>query len=356
MQENIEQRYALKFCVKLGKTAKESKDMLKQAYGDRVMSMATFYRWYNLFREGREGVEDEPREGRPSTARTEVLKNTADVIVREDRRITVRELAQRLNISVGSAFAILHDDLHMRRVSCRWVPRLLTPEQMTHRVAVCNELRARFHSESTEFRNVITVDESWMFHYDPELKQQSSQWKTAASPPPKKAKVVRSAGKVMMIIFFDEEGMVYQHAVEQGVTVTAVYYIDVLKKMLQHFQKKRPHKRVDEILLHHDNARPHVAHVVTEFLEEKGIETVPHPPYSPDLAPCDFWLFPEVKKALRGVRFTSNHQVVKAVEARCKELSKDGLSFVFQKWQERWAKCIALEGSYFEKEHVDLDD
>ncbi len=110
MQENLEQSYALKFYIKLGKTAKESKDML-QAYGDSLMSMPIFYNCYNMFQEDRESVLDESWEGWPRTARNEVLWNTVAVIVQENQRITVCELAQCLNIPVGSAFAILHDNL-----------------------------------------------------------------------------------------------------------------------------------------------------------------------------------------------------------------------------------------------------
>jgi hypothetical protein len=69
--------------------------------------------------------------------------------------------------------------------------------------------------------------------------------------------------------------------------------------MLRYLKKKQPHKEINEILLHHDNARLHVAHIIVNFLNARGIKTVLHPPYSPDLAPCDFWLFPEIKYPLR---------------------------------------------------------
>jgi len=114
--------------------------MLKTAYGQDVMSNATFHRLCNVIKDGQESVADEPREGHPSTARNEILVNTASVIVREDRRIIVRELATRLNIAIGSTFVILNDDLEMRRVCCRWIPRLLSVEQMAHRISVCSEL------------------------------------------------------------------------------------------------------------------------------------------------------------------------------------------------------------------------
>ncbi len=67
----------------------------------------------------------------------------------------------------------------------------------------------------------------------------------------------------------------YQHTVHQNHTVTAVYYQKVLQKVFAHFKKKKKeknaHKKREEILLHHDNARPHVAHTVTEFLQKQGI-------------------------------------------------------------------------------------
>jgi histone-lysine N-methyltransferase SETMAR len=100
---------------------------------------------------------------------------------------------------------------------------------------------------------------------------------------------------------------------------------------LHHFNKKRLHKKINEILLHHDNARPHVTNIIMNFLNACGTKTVPHPPYSLNLATCDFWLFSEIKYPLRGRKFNSNQEVIKAMEAWCKELKKNGLAFVFKK-------------------------
>ena len=71
MQGNMEQRYAIKFCVKLKKTNQEAYGKLKEAYGDVQMSQATFYRWFKRLSEGNEEVEDEPRSGAPKSARKE---------------------------------------------------------------------------------------------------------------------------------------------------------------------------------------------------------------------------------------------------------------------------------------------
>ncbi|KFM80306.1 Mariner Mos1 transposase, partial [Stegodyphus mimosarum] len=84
--------------------------------------------------------------------------------------------------------------------------------------------------------------------------------------------------------------------------------------MVQHVQRKRPLFR-NGFLSHHDNARPHIPRCVQDVLQQNKVEILPHPPYSPDLAPRDFWLFPELKKPLRGKHFASNKECVKAAEA-----------------------------------------
>lgn len=181
-------------------------------------------------------------------------------------------------------------------------------------------------------------------------------WKSPSSTL-KKAKVVASAGKVMVISFFDIHGMVYQHVVPAHTSVTGQYYRDVLKTLQVHIRRKRPHFREAGWMLHHDNARPHIANVVAEYLAKINVKCIPHPPYSPDLAPCDFFLFPNMKKRLRGRHYQSSEAVfVKAAEAILKNLSKNGFQHVFEDWQKRWDKCIAFMGDYFEKDHQNYED
>ena len=86
----------------------------------------------------------------------------------------------------------------------------------------------------------------------------------------------------MIITFFDKRGMVYNHVVPHGQTVNAQYYIGVLKKLIRpHIQRKRPEYTNGRWKLHQDNARPHVAHVVTEFLLDRQVQVIPHPPLQP---------------------------------------------------------------------------
>uniref|UniRef100_A0A1B6MR58 Tc1-like transposase DDE domain-containing protein n=1 Tax=Graphocephala atropunctata TaxID=36148 RepID=A0A1B6MR58_9HEMI len=155
----------------------------------------------------------------------------------------------------------------------------------------------------------------------------------------------------MVITFFDYKGMVYTHSVPRGQTINGDYYKQVLATLMNdHISRKRPELR-GNWKLHHD-----IAHVVTEYLAKRNIQVVPHSPYSPDLAPCDFFLFPTAKKELKGRRFDSEQDAVKALKAILKNMSKDGFSNVFQAWQRRWDKCISLNGEYFEGEKFDVDE
>ncbi len=101
---------------------------------------------------------------------------------------------------------------------------------------------------------------------------------------------------MMMIFFFNEEGFLFQHIVYQNHTVTAVYYQEVLQKKIAHLKKKHPQKKLKKFFASRQ-CLPHVAYTVTAFLEKRSIETVLQPPYTPDLALCDSWLFPEIKKS-----------------------------------------------------------
>ncbi|KYQ49655.1 hypothetical protein ALC60_11269 [Trachymyrmex zeteki] len=89
------------------------------AYGESTLSKKNVYKWYKLFQEGRENVNDEPRSGRPSTSKTDENVQEVKEIVLKNRRITIREIVDDLNISFGSCQSILTDVLGMTRVSAK---------------------------------------------------------------------------------------------------------------------------------------------------------------------------------------------------------------------------------------------
>lgn len=104
---------------------------------------------------------------------------------------------------------IIGEDLGMRKICAKLVPKDLTNEQKQNRQAVSKDLLERIEEDPRFFDNVITGDESWFFEYDPETKRQSSEWHTPQSPRQQKARMSKSSTKEMLIVFFDKKGVVH---------------------------------------------------------------------------------------------------------------------------------------------------
>jgi hypothetical protein len=115
----------------------------------------------------------------------------------------------------------------MRRVSVKLVPRLLTQDQAEHLATACRELLQRAENDATFLPSIMTGNESWVYGYEPETKQMSSQWKTLSSPWQKKARQVRSNVKTMLIALFDAEGLVPHDLLPQRQTMNQTVYITV---------------------------------------------------------------------------------------------------------------------------------
>jgi len=125
----LEQRTNIKFLVKLGKNGNEIREMLVQVYGDTAMKKTSAYNWVKRFSEGRESVTDEERSGWPATSRIDENIAKIHLIVRENPRLTVRSLAEQGNVDRETDGKILTEDLDMRKVCAKMVPKELTEEQ-----------------------------------------------------------------------------------------------------------------------------------------------------------------------------------------------------------------------------------
>ena len=156
----------------------------------------------------------------------------------------------------------------------------------------------------------MPYNESWIYCYELETKRQCSHLKHAGSPRPKKARQSKSTHKLLMIPFFHSTGMICMHWLPTGQTVNKEYYVEVLRGFRKRFLGKRPALfKSAQWHFHQDNAPVHNSILVTDYLTKTGIKTVPHPPYSPDLGPCDFWLFLK----LRGCRYETIDEMKEAV-------------------------------------------
>ncbi|XP_075984950.1 protein GVQW3-like [Anticarsia gemmatalis] len=185
----LEHRAVIKFLVKKGKSAKDIFEEMSTVYGESGPSSATVKRWTRLFQQGRETLEDDSRSGRPNTAVTDENIEKVKKIVLEDRRIKLWQIAEELSISKERIGDILHNRLHMNKVSARWVPKMLTPLDEQRRVETSQEFLDLCKDKLEEIcSRIVTVDETWIRQYDPESKQESMQWIEKGEKPPKKFK------------------------------------------------------------------------------------------------------------------------------------------------------------------------
>ena len=137
--------------------------------------------------------------------------------------------------------------------------------------------------------------------------------------------------------------MIYMHWVPTRQTVSKEYYVEVLREFRERFNRKRPALFISgQWHFHQDNTPVHNTILVTDYLINMGIKTVP--PYSPDLARCDFWLFPN----LRGCRYDTIEEIKEAVMKVIDTLTQEDFHGALQKLLERYNKCIAAGGDYFE--------
>ena len=179
----VEQRAVIKFCVDIGKTPTETHKFIKQSVTHSNVSRSLVFKWHKRFSDGRGSLMDDKCEGRPSFKTSDVVKNEVCDVIDGDRRLTVHEVANKCIISKTTVHEILVQELHMNRICARWVPRMLSEENMTNRTEASRQFLRKFRQSGIGFLDrIITTDETWFHYYDPETKQQSSQWKNVDSP------------------------------------------------------------------------------------------------------------------------------------------------------------------------------
>ena len=158
------------------------------------------------------------------------------------------------------------------------------------------------------------MEETWLYHYDPETKQQSVEWQHSSSPRPQKFRVQKSPGRVLASIFWDQDSIFLMDCLPKGQTIITGYYSCLLVQLRAILKLKHRGNVTKVVLFLHDNALAHWALATQKKLAYLGFLCFDHLPYSPDLAPSDYHLFPGLKKRLKGCPFSSDAEVIAAAE------------------------------------------
>ena len=174
------------------------------------------------------------------------------------------------------------------------------------RVTISKQYFEIFQRNPDEFlRRFTTVNETWIHYFTPETKEQSKQWTSPGEPAPKKAKTVKSAGKVMATVFWDARRIIHIDLPSKQIINGDYLYRYLYRRSLigpfQHFKEKTsPFGEEENTLSSRQCTNSHVP----------GQISLLHSAYSPDLAPCDYFLFPNLKKWFGGKRFIIREQLI----------------------------------------------
>ena len=165
------------------------------------------------------------------------------------------------------------------------------------------------------------------------------------APRPKKRRPGFRAKKVMYAFAFDAYGPMAQVCIPKGQNVTGDFYCThVLAEVSKHYAVRRPRTGPRGIKLLHDNASSHKTKQVAAYIKDIEMQTLNHPPYSPVLSPCDFWLFSKLKSHLSGKEFTSRMEIGSAIHKYLKSIPQTEYKNTFRCWLDRLKECIRVKG------------
>lgn len=318
-------RVLIKHCFLMKKNTVRATQWLVKYYGSYAPRKSTVTKWYAEFKRGCFSTEDAPRSGRPIEVVTPANFKKIHSIISNDHKAKLREIAAQTKISTERVGFILHEHLKMRKLCSYWVPRALTFDQKRKRVSLSKCNLEKFKHDSSEFmQRFVTMDETWIHYYMLNNKQK----------------------KLLAHIFWDAHGILFIDYHESKKTMNDTSYAALLDRLNDEIKKKRKKKTV---LFHQNNPPIFSSTKSTEKLEKINFEVLPQPQYSPDLAPSDFYLFENLRKWLLGKRFQSNDDVQKQLDSYFNELSSEFYSKGVQMLEDRWSKCIAINGNFIEE-------
>ncbi len=233
-----DQHAQIKFCVECGFSREDVVRRIQQVHGQNALSVWSIRHWFSAFENGRNQVDDLLRPGQLLWRNPAKIQHV-NQIIQQDKRQTIRQIAQRANLSIGSTFRTVRKDLALKKKCAHWIPHHLTDAQKQRRVdharaALCTLGR------NGAVNRVICGDESWFYVWDPSSRRENCQWLASNAPTPAVPMREQSTQKVMLIIFFDHFGLVYRRFVPQGQGVNGQLYLQVLQELCDAIRRRRP--------------------------------------------------------------------------------------------------------------------
>ncbi len=342
-----DQRIEIRFLVKEGVHNVEIIRRMQRVHGANCVSESTIKRWANWFRTGQDSVDNRPKSGAPKKRTPAKLAQIQQVVQREGRS-SIQQIATEVKLSFGTVRKALHKDLNMSKLSARWIPHLLSDPQKVRRMALARAALQHLQSRIVPVDTVIAEDESWMFVWDPESRQASKQWIARGGERPTKVRIEQSTLKTMLVAFVDKDGPIHCEFVPRGHGIDTDTYLQILIRFRESLRRKRPQIwRSGRWCLLQDGAPSHRARPVMDWFGRHRIHLLPHPGYSPDLNPMDYWFFDRVKKSVKGHRYHDLANLRTAVLGAIDAIPLQEFNQAFARLPDRLRKCVQSRGNYF---------
>lgn len=319
---------------------------INEACGHNTVTVRTCQRWVQQFEEGNFELDDRERSGRPSLGAE--LDDAIQDYLKTFPRASSVEIATAMNVSQSTLWE------HMKKIgltnlACRWVPHELSAGNKETRIRICNELLVKYGTNNFLPR-LITVDETWIVWRNEGTYKQTKCWAGGDIPRVRNVSASITPDKTMAIFFWDSKGIIHWKLLQQGQTMTSEVYCELLDELKHSIEVKR-RRSLDSanhgIHLLQDNARPHTSRVTTEKFRDLKLPCIPHPPYSPDLSPSDYYLFSSMKSYFSGNKFSNRNDVAASVNQWIDSKDENFFATGINMLPTRWRKCVEADGDYF---------